>query len=46
MTFNIHFPDGHRETYTNHYDESDEQQRDAAFDDAYTRYPHCYIEES
>lgn len=24
MTFIIHFKDGHRETYSNHYDENDE----------------------
>lgn len=30
MTFIVHFKDGHRETYSNHYDENDEQERDAA----------------
>ena len=30
MTFIIHFKDGHRETYSNYYDEDDEQERDAA----------------
>ena len=44
MTFIIHHPDGKREQYTNHYDEYDEQQRDAAFDDAYMKFPDCYIE--
>ena len=28
MTFIIHFKDGHRETYSNHYDENDEHERD------------------
>lgn len=44
MTFSIHHPDGTRETYTNRYDEDDEQQRDAAYDDCYMRFPGCYIE--
>lgn len=44
MTFIIHFPDGRREQYSNHYDEYDEHQRDAAFDDACERFPNCYIE--
>lgn len=30
MTFIIHFKDGHRETYSNHYDDPE---RDAAWDD-------------
>lgn len=30
MTFIIHFKDNHRETYSNHYDEDDEHERDAA----------------
>lgn len=43
MTFIIHFKDGHRETYNNRYDESDEQERD---DDVYMRFPEAsYIEE-
>ena len=43
MTFIIHYPNGTREQYTNRYDESNEQQRDAAFDDAYAKFPNCYI---
>ncbi len=34
MTFIIHFKDGHRETYSNRYDEDVEHERDAAWDDA------------
>ena len=46
MTFIIHFKDGHREQYHNHYDEYDEHQRDAAWDDVYMRFPDAkYIEE-
>lgn len=46
MTFIIYFKDGHRETYNNRYDESDEQERDAAWDDVYMRFPEAsYIEE-
>lgn len=41
MTFIIHYPDGRREQYSNHYDE---QERDAAFEDAEMRFPNCYIE--
>lgn len=44
MDFIIHYKDGHRESYSNRYDEDDEQQRDAAFDDAYIHFPNCYIE--
>lgn len=44
MTFIIHHEDGTIETYINRYDEDDEHQRDAAFDDAYMRFPNCYIE--
>ena len=32
MTFIIHFKDGHMETYSNHYDENDEHERDGAWD--------------
>lgn len=39
MTFIIHFKDGHRETYSNHYDENDEHERDAAWDDVYVAFP-------
>ena len=31
MTFIIHFKDGHRETYSNRYDEDVEHERDAAY---------------
>ena len=41
MTFIIYHEDGKREQYTNRYDE---HQRDAAFDDAYSKFPGCYIE--
>lgn len=44
MTFIIHYPDGRRETYTNRYDEDNEYERDAAFDDARMTFPGCYIE--
>lgn len=44
MTFIIHYKDGHRETYSNRYDEDNEHQRDAAFDDARMRFPDCYVE--
>ena len=46
MTFIIHFKDGHRETYSNHYDENDDPERDAAWDDVYRTFPNAdYIEE-
>ena len=42
MTFIIHFKDGHRETYSNHYDENE---RDGAWDDVYATFPNAdYIE--
>lgn len=45
MTFIIHFKDGHIETYNNRYDESIEHEVDAAWDDAYSRFPDAdYIE--
>ena len=45
MTFIIHFKDGHRETYSNHYDENDDPERDAAWDDVYATFPDAdYIE--
>lgn len=45
MTFIIHFEDGHRQSYSNKYDESIEHERDAAWDDAYSRFPEAaYIE--
>ena len=39
MTFIIHFKDGHREQYSNHYDENIEYERDAAWDDVYMQFP-------
>ena len=46
MTFIVHFNGGHMETYSNHYDENDEHERDAAWDDAYMTFPNAdYIEE-
>lgn len=46
MTFIVHFKDGHRETYTNGYDEYDEYERDVAWDDVYATFPDAdYIEE-
>lgn len=39
MTFIITYLDGRRETYTNRYDEDNEQERDAAWDDAYMTFP-------
>lgn len=45
MTFIIHFKDGHRETYSNSYNEDVESERDAAWDDAYMSFPNAdYIE--
>ena len=45
MTFIIHFKDGHREQYSNHYNEDDEHEIDAAWDDVYMRFPEAsYIE--
>ncbi len=46
MTFIIFHKDGTRETYSNRYDEDDEQQRDAAWDDVNMAFPDAdYIEE-
>lgn len=45
MTFIVHLKDGRRIQYSNHYDEDDEQQRDAAWDDVYMTFPDAdYIE--
>lgn len=45
MTFIIHFKDGTRRTYSNRYDEDNEHERDAAWDDAYSTFPEAdYIE--
>jgi hypothetical protein len=46
MTFIVFHKDGTRETYSNRYDEDDEQQRDAAWDDVNMKFPDAdYIEE-
>ena len=46
MTFIIHFKDGTRRQYSNHYDEYDEHQNDAGWDDVYMKFPDAdYIEE-
>lgn len=46
MTFIIHFKDGRRETYNNRYNEDDEHERDAAWDDVNMTFPDAeYIEE-
>lgn len=43
MTFIVHYKDGSRETYSNHYD--DEMEVDAAWDDVYMTFPNAdYIE--
>ena len=45
MTLIVHFKDGHREQYSNHYNEDDKHERDAAQDDTYTTFPDAeYIE--
>lgn len=45
MTFIIHLKDGSRQTYSNRYDEDNEQERDAAWDDVYMMFPDAdYIE--
>ena len=45
MTFIIFHKNGTRETYSNRYDENDEYQRDAAWDDVYEKFPDAdYIE--
>lgn len=46
MTFIIHFKNGTRTQYSNRYDDSNEQERDAAWDDVYMQFPEAeYIEE-
>lgn len=46
MTFIIFHKDGTRETYSNRYDESNEHERDAAWDDVNMTFPDAeYIEE-
>lgn len=45
MTFVIFHKDGTRETYSNRYNEDDEQERDAAWDDVCATFPDAeYIE--
>lgn len=45
MTFIIHFKDGHRESYSNRYNEDIEYEKDAAWDDVYDKFPDAdYIE--
>lgn len=45
MTFIIYHKNGTRTTYSNRYDEDDEHERDAAWDDAYMNFPDAeYIE--
>lgn len=45
MTFIIHYKDGSRETYSNRYDEDDEMEVDAVWDDVYMTFPNAdYIE--
>lgn len=45
MTFIVFFKDGSRRQYSNRYDEDDEHQRDAAWDDVYATFPDAdYIE--
>lgn len=45
MTFIVHFKNNHRETYSNRYNEYDEHERDAAWDDVRLNYPDAdYIE--
>ena len=46
MTFIIHTKDNIRITYSNRYNEDNEQERDAAWDDVYLQFPDAeYIEE-
>lgn len=46
MTFIIHFKNKPRQTYSNRFNEDDERQRDAAWDDVYDQFPDAeYIEE-
>ena len=46
MTFIITNKDGSKTQYSNHYDEDDEHERDAAWDDVYMTFPNAdYIEQ-
>ena len=46
MTFIIHYKNGRREVYVNHYDGNDEHERDSAWEDVHDIYPNAdYIEE-
>lgn len=45
MTFVIHFKDGTKTSYSNRYNENIEHERDAAWDDVYSKFPETdYIE--
>lgn len=45
MTFIIYFKDGTRKSYSNRYNENNEQQRNTAWDDVYSQFPEAvYIE--
>lgn len=45
MTFIVWHKNGSREMYSNRYDESDEHEVDAAWDDVYMTFPNAdYIE--
>ena len=46
MTFIIHFKDGHRQSYSNRYNEDIEHERDPACDDAYAAFPDADYSES
>ncbi|MGN0144133.1 MAG: hypothetical protein ACI398_04070 [Clostridium sp.] len=46
MTFIVHHKDGSRTTYNNRYNEDNEAERDAAWDDVTCSFPNAdYIEE-
>lgn len=46
MTFIVHFKGGHMETYSNYYDENEEYERDAAWDNVFMTFPNAdYIVE-
>lgn len=45
MVFIIHLKDGKRKQYANRYNEEIEEERDAAWDDVYDKFPDAeYIE--
>lgn len=46
VTFIVHFKGGHMETYSNYYDENEEYERDAAWDNVFMTFPNAdYIVE-